>query len=97
VPGGTFLGVAAPDGEYEEGTSALQSGFQFLTFTDGVTEAGRGHGQLFQNGQLPAFLAGLPAGLSAGQVVMRLLQALQVHAAAPWPEDDTTVLGLRRC
>jgi serine phosphatase RsbU (regulator of sigma subunit) len=66
-----------------------------LAFTDGVTEAGRSHGQLFQ-GQLHSFLDALPAGLSAGQVVVRLLQALQIHAGAVWPEDDTTLLCLHR-
>ncbi len=95
VPGGTFLGVAQPDEEYQEGPAVLPVGQQLLAFTDGVTEAGRSQGRLFQ-GQLQAFLAGLPPGLSAGQVVVRLLQALQIHAGAVWPEDDTTLVSLQR-
>ncbi len=95
VPGGTFLGVAQPDEAYPEGAAALGVGQLLLTFTDGVTEAGASHGQLFQ-GQLPGFLQALPVGLPAGQVVVRLLQALQVHAGAAWPEDDTTVVCLHR-
>jgi sigma-B regulation protein RsbU (phosphoserine phosphatase) len=95
VPGGTFLGVAEPDEEYPEGLAALQVGQQLLAFTDGVTEAGRAHGRLFE-GQLQGFLDGLPAGLSVGQVVVRLLQALQIHAGAAWPEDDTTMIGVQR-
>ncbi len=95
VPGGTFLGVAQPDEEYQEGPAALLVGQQLLAWTDGVTEAGRSRGQLFQ-GQLERFLEALPVGLPAGQVVVRLLQALQVHAGAVWPEDDTTVVCLHR-
>lgn len=95
VPGGTFLGVAEPDEEYPEGPAALQLGQQLLVFTDGVPEAGRLHGRMFQ-GQLQGFLNALPAGLSAGQVVVRLLQALQIQAGAAWPEDDTTVVCLHR-
>jgi serine phosphatase RsbU (regulator of sigma subunit) len=93
VPGGTFLGVAEPDEEYPEGTAALQVGQQLLAFTDGVAEAGRSHGSLFQ-GQLQAFLDALPAGLPAGQVVVRLLLSLQIHAGTVWPEDDITVVCL---
>jgi sigma-B regulation protein RsbU (phosphoserine phosphatase) len=95
VPGGTFLGVPEPDEEYQEGPATLQVGQHLLAFTDGVTEAGRSHGQLFQ-GQLPGFLNALPGGLSAGQVVVRLLQALQIHAGAAWPEDDTTLVCVHR-
>jgi hypothetical protein len=60
-----------------------------------VTEAGRSRGLLFQ-GQFKRFLDALPVGLPAGQVVVRLLQALQGHAGAVWPEDDTTVVCLHR-
>jgi sigma-B regulation protein RsbU (phosphoserine phosphatase) len=95
VPGGTFLGVAQPDEEYQEGPATLQVGEQLLVFTDGVSEAGRSRGVLF-HGQLQAFLDALPAGSSAGQAVVRLLQALQIHAGAAWPEDDTTVVCLHR-
>jgi serine phosphatase RsbU (regulator of sigma subunit) len=95
VPGGTFLGVAQPDEEYPEGSTVLQVGQQFLAFTDGVTEAGRSHGRLFQE-ELQGFFDALPAGLSAGQVVVWLLQALQIHAGAAWPEDDTTLVGMQR-
>jgi serine phosphatase RsbU (regulator of sigma subunit) len=95
VPGGTFLGVAQPDEVYQEGSEALPAGQQFLAFTDGVTEAGHSRRQLF-HGQLQGFLDTLPAGLSVGQVVVRLLQALQIHAGADWPEDDTTLVCLQR-
>jgi serine phosphatase RsbU (regulator of sigma subunit) len=105
VPGRTFLGVAQPDEAYAEGPVVLAPGQNLLAFTDGVTEAGRWRKDLFA-GRIPDFLSSLPAGLSAGQVVVRLLQALQVHAGADypvtassgaiWPEDDTTVIGLSR-
>jgi serine phosphatase RsbU (regulator of sigma subunit) len=95
VPGGTFLGVAQPDEAYPEGAAALGVGQHLLAFTDGVTEAGISTGQLYQ-GQFPGFLQALPGGLAAGQVVVRLLQALQIHAGAAWPEDDTMVVCLQR-
>jgi hypothetical protein len=74
---------------------ALQVGQHLLAFTDGVTEAGRGRSQHFE-GQLQGFLDALPAGLPAGHVMVRLLQALQIHAGAVWPEDDTTLVCLHR-
>jgi hypothetical protein len=98
VEGGPLLGFPVPDATYANETTTLPPGWKLLAFTDGVTEAGcqRQPAALFVNGPLEAFLAGLPAGLSAGQVVVRLLQALQIHARAAWPEDDTTVLCLYR-
>jgi len=96
VPGGTFLGVAPLGAKYDEEAIQLPADSHFLAFTDGVTEAGRGRSALFAKGHLPAFLAGLPAGLSAGLLVVRLLQALQIHAGQGWPEDDTAVLCVRR-
>jgi serine phosphatase RsbU (regulator of sigma subunit) len=94
-PGGTLLGVAQPDEVYQEGQRALGADQQLLAFTDGVTEAGQSLGRQFQ-GRIQGFLDALPAGLPVGQVVLRLLQALQVHAGAAWPEDDTSVVGVHR-
>jgi serine phosphatase RsbU (regulator of sigma subunit) len=96
VPGGPVLGAFHQPAGYPEGLAALQVGQQLLAFTDGVTEAGRSRGARFQFGAPAVFLAGLPAGLSAGELVVWLLQALQVHAGPPWPEDDTTLCCLRR-
>jgi serine phosphatase RsbU (regulator of sigma subunit) len=96
VPGGTFLGVAPLGTEYDEVALQLPPESHLLAFTDGVTEAGRGRSDLFAMGHLPAFLAGLPAGLPVGLLVVRLLQALQIHSGQGWPEDDTAVLCLRR-
>jgi serine phosphatase RsbU (regulator of sigma subunit) len=75
----------------------LSPGEYFLAFSDGVTEAGaKGHGQQFQQGHLDSWLARLSPGLSPGEVVGRLVAALQRHVPLDWPEDDTTVVALRR-
>jgi len=67
-----------------------------LAFTDGITEAGASQGHQFQHGGLGQWLANLPTGLSAQDLVARLLAAVQAHVGTAWPEDDTTVICLSR-
>jgi phosphoserine phosphatase RsbU/P len=98
LPGGAPLGILIPGGGYQEAVAPLTAGQYLLAFTDGVSEAGASKGKMFQfqHGPLQAFLAGLPAGLTADQIVLRLVSALQAHVGGNWPEDDTTILCLQR-
>jgi serine phosphatase RsbU (regulator of sigma subunit) len=96
LPPGTFLGIPFVTPFFQEASAALQPDQHLLAFTDGVTEAGRGKSHLFQGGPFQAFLASLLAGMTIQQVIDELLQALQGHVGAGWPEDDTTLLCVRR-
>jgi sigma-B regulation protein RsbU (phosphoserine phosphatase) len=96
VPGGPPLGLPFPDADYQDDRLHLASGQLLLAFTDGVSEAGAAQGRQFQHGPLQTFLASLPGGLATDGVVATLLQALRAHVGANWPEDDTTILCLRR-
>ncbi len=96
VPPGLLLGIPLFDPPFQDASILLPPGQHLLAFTDGVTEAGSGHSNQFQRGPLQAFLAGLPAGTAPQQVVDGLLQALQTHVGAGWPEDDTTIVCVCR-
>lgn len=94
LPAGRPLGFPFP-ATYSEVMNSLASGQQLLAFSDGVTEAGKAQGCLFENGPLQSFLGGLAAGLSAGGVIARLMQTLQSYSGIDWPEDDTSVFCLQ--
>ncbi len=96
LPPGPFLGIPLFAPSFQEGRVPLQPDQHLVAFTDGVSEAGRGKSSLFQGRPLQAFLAGQPAGTTPQQVVDELLQALQGHVGAGWPEDDTTIVCVRR-
>ncbi len=96
LPGGTFLGVELPNHGYQQATAPLASRQQLLAFTDGVSEAGaKAVASQFQHGPLQTFFGRLSAGLSCQDIVDRLMQALQQHVGAAWPDDDTTVMCLQ--
>jgi serine phosphatase RsbU (regulator of sigma subunit) len=96
LPGGAWLGVNVPGTSYARAAVSLVAGQALLAFTDGVPEAGAKQGCQFQSGPLAVALAALPGGLLADEVVARLVQSLQAHVTSNWPEDDTTILCLRR-
>jgi serine phosphatase RsbU (regulator of sigma subunit) len=98
VPGGPPLGVPSPTFSYARGDFSLPTREEVLFFTDGVTEAGhQAHGGTqFQHGPLQAFLTGLAPGTPAGALLAGLWEALRQHAGAHWPEEDVTVVALRR-
>ena len=89
VPGDAPLGAEWSQGAYDEGSLTIQPGEGLLGCTDGVTEAGDPQ----YNTLLGGFLNGDPGG--AG-LPGRLFDALQNHAGAGWPADDTTALWLER-
>jgi sigma-B regulation protein RsbU (phosphoserine phosphatase) len=98
VSGGIPLGIPQPIPLYPQAIANLPLGHCLLMFTDGVSEAGARAGRpQFQRAGLGTVLTGLPAGAIPAGIVSRLLAALQNYVGATWPEDDTTVVCLRRC
>ena len=93
VEGGIALGILA-DATYEEGVVPLQPGDVLLMYTDGVTEAIDGTGQLFSDARL---LESLDAGRGRPvvEIVENLMNAVNAFAAGQPQEDDITVLALR--
>jgi serine phosphatase RsbU (regulator of sigma subunit) len=91
--GGIALGILA-DATYDEGRVTLAPGDVLLLFTDGVTEAINGTGELFSDARL---LDRLRAdGLRpATEIVASLVDAVNGFAAGVPQEDDITVLAIR--
>jgi serine phosphatase RsbU (regulator of sigma subunit) len=96
LPSGSPLGLPVPIPSYPSATALLHPAYCLLAFTDGVTEAGHSMSRQFQHGPLQAFLASLPAGITPQHLVGELRRVLMSHAGTGWPEDDTTILCLRR-
>jgi serine phosphatase RsbU (regulator of sigma subunit) len=95
LPAGTPLGIPASAVSFQDAVTPLHE--SLLAFTDGVSEAGAKSGvPRFQHAGLPAFLAGLAAAATPSSIVSGLVSALQKHVGANWPDDDATVVCLRR-
>ena len=82
------------DAVYEEGTLELAKGELLLLFTDGVTEAINGSGELFADPRLHT-VAHDCAALPAASLVDSVVDAVTAFAAGAPQEDDITVLALR--
>lgn len=91
--GGVALGIVG-DAVYDEGRVTLAPGDVLLLFTDGVTEAINGAGELFSDGRLLAQF-GASASRSATDIVGSLVESVNHFAAGVPQEDDITVLVLR--
>lgn len=78
----------------EEGGVALEPGDRLVLYTDGVTEADRGKGDMFGEARLEALLRSLPPGLSAREVVEGVLAGLRQFLGEVVGGDDVTVKAL---
>lgn len=79
---------------YPEARVTLEPGDVLLLFTDGVTEAINGAGELFSDARLLQGFGECAAG-RAGDIVDRVVDAVSTFAATAPQEDDITVLALR--
>ena len=91
--GGSLVGVF-DQAEYEEETFSLGLGDALVLFSDGVTEADNGQGEMFGEERLMAALEGA-AGLSASDLVARVLARVQAFSGEAAQTDDITVLAVR--
>jgi serine phosphatase RsbU (regulator of sigma subunit) len=92
--GGPMLG-ALQDAAYDSGSVRLNPGDMLLAYSDGVTECRNAEDQEFEMGRLSA-VANALAGASANQVLFSTLGAVLDFADACSPEDDLTLLVIRR-
>ena len=93
MPTGPAVGLL-PDAHFRAGRVWLQPGERLLAYTDGVTEAREGQGEMFGAARLPALLD------SSGQDVEALLDTVETavyeHINAGDLPDDLALLALRR-
>jgi serine phosphatase RsbU (regulator of sigma subunit) len=92
--GGPMLG-ALQEAAYESGSVRLNPGDMLLAYSDGVTECRNSEDQEFEMGRLSA-AANAVGGASANQVLFSTLGAVLDFADACSPEDDLTLLVVRR-
>ncbi|MBA2301428.1 MAG: SpoIIE family protein phosphatase [Acidobacteria bacterium] len=93
VDAGVALGILE-DAEYHEGRLTLEAGDVLLLYTDGVTEAINGRGELFSDARLEQSFAAT-AGRPVRESVASIVDAVNGFAAGQPQEDDITVLALR--
>ncbi len=92
--GGLVVGMmeGAP---YQEERVALESGDRVVFYTDGLSEAARADGEMFGEERIVRLFGGLPAELSARELVERTLAGLRAFLGDAEPGDDVTVMVLR--
>lgn len=92
--GGPMLG-ALQEAAYDTGSVRLNPGDMLLAYSDGVTECRNSEDEEFEMGRLSA-AANAVGGASANQVLFSTLGAVLDFADACSPEDDLTLLVVRR-
>jgi sigma-B regulation protein RsbU (phosphoserine phosphatase) len=92
--GGPMLG-ALQEAAYDSGSVRLNPGDMLLAYSDGVTECRNSEDEEFEIGRLSA-AANAVGDASANQVLFSTLGAVLDFADACSPEDDLTLLVIRR-
>jgi serine phosphatase RsbU (regulator of sigma subunit) len=93
--GGPMLG-ALQNAAYESGRVRLNPGDMLLAYSDGVTECRNSQDEEFEIRRLSA-AANAVGGASANQVLFSTLGTVLDFADVCSPEDDLTLLVIRRC
>jgi serine phosphatase RsbU (regulator of sigma subunit) len=92
---GAPLGLMSPGLPFTETTDVLNSGDTLVLYSDGVTDAQNADGEEFGEKRLHDLLRTL-AGLSAEEVVSRVLEVVEAFVDGTPQFDDMTILVLRR-
>jgi serine phosphatase RsbU (regulator of sigma subunit) len=93
--GGPMLG-ALHEAKYGSGSVHLNPGDMLLAYSDGLTECRNSQDQEFEMERLSTAAKSV-AGASANQVLFSTLATVLDFADACPPEDDLTLLVVRRC
>ena len=93
--GGPMLG-ALQKATYRSGSVHLNPGDMLLAYSDGLTECRNCRDEEFETGRLSAAAKSL-SGATAKQVLFSTLATVLDFADACSPEDDLTLLVVRRC
>jgi sigma-B regulation protein RsbU (phosphoserine phosphatase) len=92
--GGPMLGALEKAG-YDSGRVRMNPGDMLIAYSDGVTECRNSEDEEFETGRLSAAVNAV-GGASANQVLFSTLGAVLDFADACSPEDDLTLLVIRR-
>ena len=92
--GGLPVGMLGEQG-YEEGRATLVPGSAAVLYSDGVTEATRADGEMYEEERLVEALGGA-FGQSAAQVLTGLLASVDDFVAGAEQADDISVVVVRR-
>jgi serine phosphatase RsbU (regulator of sigma subunit) len=92
--GGPMLG-AMPQAAFQSGRVRLNPGDMLIAYSDGVTECRNSQEEEFEMGRLSA-VAGAVGGASANHALFSMLAAVLDFADARPPDDDLTLLVVRR-
>ncbi|MEW6545123.1 MAG: SpoIIE family protein phosphatase [Nitrospirota bacterium] len=92
-PGGMALGVF-PDNDYPVRRVRMRGSEGLLLYTDGVTEAMDGNGNLFTDARLKQLLLRIQGG-TPREIVEDVIAEVRSHAAGELQADDITLLALR--
>jgi phosphoserine phosphatase RsbU/P len=94
-PKGVILGVR-PEAVYATGLTSLAPGESIYVFTDGVTEAADGEGELFAEARLESVLRAGAGCSTAAEIVKSVGEAVRSFVGSALPSDDITMLAVRR-
>ena len=93
MPTGPVVGVL-PEADFTVGDARLEPDDTLLVFTDGVTEAQNGDGEMFGEERLLGLLA--EPTETAQALLDRVVLALREHTGQAEQFDDITMLAVRR-
>ena len=93
--GGPMLG-ALHEATYDVGTVRMGPGDMLLAYSDGLTECRNPRDEEFETGRLSAAAKAI-SGANANQVLFSTLAAVLDFADSCPPNDDLTLLVIRRC
>ncbi|MFQ5568610.1 MAG: PP2C family protein-serine/threonine phosphatase [Rhodothermales bacterium] len=85
-----------PTGTYQEATLSFQQGDLLLIYSDGISEAMNPAREQFGDERLTALLQA-HRSQSSQTLIDHILQAVQHHAGETPPDDDRTLLLIKRC
>jgi serine phosphatase RsbU (regulator of sigma subunit) len=94
--GGLILGIIE-DITLEHATVELEAEDVLVLYTDGISEATNGEGEMFGDERVVEFVRSLPRTTAAREVGERLLAEVDRHLGSTEPQDDRTLLVLRVC
>jgi sigma-B regulation protein RsbU (phosphoserine phosphatase) len=80
--------------EYEQGEVLLQPGDAVLCFSDGISEATNAKGEMWDESEVQK-IAQTCGGLSAKQMIQRLVEVTDAFAGEAEQNDDITVVAIR--
>ena len=85
-----------PDQTFSLQDEILSPGSILFLYTDGLTEATRTGGQMFQEGRVKENLSGLDKDISTRHLITQMTKAVQEYVGESEQSDDLTMLAIKR-